>query len=66
MSENKSERRWIICRFSLLDKKQKNNYRSHQLKMIKNALIHDKIGKHPEKIPKVKSFVDKCNWKIIS
>ena len=34
--------------------------------MIKNALIHDKIGKHPEKIPKVKSFVDKCNWKIIS
>ena len=30
------------------------------------ALNHEKIEKHPEKISKIKSFIDKYNWQEIN
>ena len=33
---------------------------------IKVALSHEEIGKHPEKITKIKSFVNKYNWEEIN
>ena len=30
------------------------------------ALIYVKIGEHPERITKVKAFINKCNWEGIN
>ena len=33
---------------------------------IKAALNHKQIGKYPERITTIKSFVNKCKWEGIS
>ena len=32
----------------------------------KIALIHEKIGEHPERKTKIKTFLDKSNWEVIN
>ena len=55
-----------------MDKKQKSNNKSYQEKDkffqydITVALDHGEIGKHPERIKKIKPFINKYNWKWIN
>ena len=52
--------RWILYRFSRLDKKQKSN-KSFQY-AVTAALNHKDINKNLQRIIKIKSFVNKHNW----
>ena len=61
-------------RFSWLDKKKKKQQYTPSIKKDKKcvyyvvtvALHHEKINEHPERMPKIKPFIDRYNWKGIN
>ena len=57
---------WIIHRFSWkviypINKKNDNSFQY----AITVAINYEEIGKNPERIIKIKPFINNCNWKEI-
>ena len=55
--------KWIKDKKSVINPKN-NDYKCFQY-AITVALNHDKINKHPQRISKIKPFIDQYNWKDI-
>ena len=55
--------KWIKDKRSIINPKN-NDYKCFQY-AITVALNHDKINKHPQRISKIKLFIDQHNWKDI-
>ena len=55
--------KWIKDKRSIINLKN-NDYKCFQY-AITVALNHDKINKHPQRISKIKPFIDQYNWKAI-
>ena len=55
--------KWIKDQRSIINPKN-NDYKRFQY-AITVALNHDKINKHPQRISKIKPFIDQYNWKDI-
>ena len=53
--------KWIKDKISIINPKN-NDYKCFQY-AITVALNHDKINKHPQRISKIKPFIDQYNWK---
>ena len=71
MSWNKSKLWWIVHRFSWLDRKQKTTINSINKKgskcflyAVTVTLNHEETGKNPERITKIKPFLNK--YKIMN
>ena len=55
--------KWIKDKKSTINPKN-NDYKSFQY-AITVALNHDKINKHPQRVSKIKPFIDQYNWNDI-
>ena len=55
--------KWIKNKFSTVNPKN-NDYKCFQY-AITVALNHDKINKHPQRVSKIKPFIDQYNWNDI-
>ena len=55
--------KWIKDKKSTINSKN-NDYKCFQ-SAITLALHQDKINKHPQRVSKVKPFIDQCNWNDI-
>ena len=52
--------KWIKDKRSIINPKN-NDYKCFQY-AITVALNHDKINKHPQRVSKIKSFIEQYNW----
>ena len=55
--------KWLKDKKSTVN--QKNNDNKCFQYAVTLALNIDKINDHPEEVSKIKSFIEKCNWKVI-
>ena len=56
--------KWIKDKRSIINPKN-NDYKCFQY-AITVALKHDKINKHPQRVSKIKSFIEQYNWNGIN
>ena len=55
--------KWIKSKLSTINPKN-NDYKCFQYS-VTTALNHDKINKDPQRVSKIKPFIDQCNWNHI-
>ena len=59
----KESAKWIKDKKSTINPKN-NDYKCFQY-AVTVALNHDKINKNPQRVSKIKPFIDQCNWNDI-
>ena len=62
MLQNKSELRWIIYRFSRLDKNEKTTINPINKLSIILSLSYEEMKKDRQRLTKVKPFINKYKW----